>query len=165
MKEIPLTQGMVTQVDDQDYEYLAQWKWRLQKSFNCTYAVRDERLNGQRAATILMHRVILDTPDEFETDHKDGNGLNNCRSNLRPANHQQNMQNRRHNKNACSQYRGVEHKKNTRGGKFRWVARIKAGKIRQRLGGYATEQEAALAYNQAALKYFGEFARLNIVSP
>lgn len=79
MPTIPLTQGKVTIIDEADYDYLLQWKWHYREG----YAVRSQylgRTNGkQKLKNIWMHRLLLNTPDGMESDHIDGNGLNNVR--------------------------------------------------------------------------------------
>ncbi len=81
MKEIKLTQGMTTKVDDEDYEWLSQWKWFAKESRGGYYAARSIR-HGKQVETIRMHRVIKKTPKGMETDHSDMDTLNNQRYNL-----------------------------------------------------------------------------------
>lgn len=169
-RAIPLTKGRVAVVDEEDYEELSRWKWHVVKSRNGReYAAR-------RAATceagerkqITMHRQILGPPPSHAplVDHKDGNGLNNRRSNLRCATSQQNNQNKsRRRSGHSSQYKGVT--QNKRLGKG-WSAYIADGPVGPNgragtrfLGNFATEEEAARAYDAAALVSFDEFAALN----
>jgi hypothetical protein len=92
MKEIPLTQGKVALVDDEDFESIANHKWCAHQRGNTFYAERSRF--GNRGGTILMHREILSTSDTaLEIDHIDGNGLNNTRANLRVVTHAENMKN------------------------------------------------------------------------
>lgn len=156
ISEIPLTQGMVAVVDEEDYSYLSQWNWCVLKVEKLCYAVRNIK-----DGVILMHRQLLNAPKGKEIDHKDGDGLNNCRSNLRICNHQQNHYNLRNQVNTSSIYKGVYWDKD----KHKWRASLKVeGKIK-RLGRFKDEVLAALAYNQAATRYHGEYARLNILEP
>ena len=159
MKEIILSQGKVALVDDEDYEYLNQWKWCAVKARKTYYANRSVLLSGEKK-TIFMHRLIMNTPAGLETDHADGNGLNNIRSNLRIATRQQNTFNRRASISK-SKYTGVyvwyKH------GRRYIKAMIHQDGRNVSLGNYPTEEEAALAYNEAALKYRGEYARLNLI--
>jgi hypothetical protein len=98
-------------------------------------------------------------PKGMEIDHKDGDGLNNQRSNLRLASKKQNQANRGAPTNNRSGYKGVS--ANGRGG---WRASIFVDGKTRRVGDYDTPLEAARAYNQAALAAFGEFAKLNEVA-
>jgi hypothetical protein len=153
-KEIPLTKGKVAIVDDEDFEWLNQWKWYY-SSFG--YARRSTEKGGKKTI-IYMHKLILGIPNKLKGDHVDGNTLNNQRFNLRPATHQQNLFNQRIQKRQkSSKYKVVIwHKKNKN-----WHAYIKVNQKQISLGSYIEEQEAASAYNRAAIKYFGKFAKLN----
>ncbi len=107
MKEIQLTRGKITLVDNEDFEYLNQWKWQATKSLDTHYATRTYTENGIKKCA-RMHRIILGLKDANQFgDHIDGNGLNNQRNNLRPSTKRQNNANRRSNKNSTSKYLGV----------------------------------------------------------
>lgn len=160
MKQIPLTQGKFAIVDDDDYEKLVQFKWHIMVATNNhKYAVRRVKINGKQKA-ILMHREIMKASDGFDIDHRNGNGLDNRRFNLRAGTHQQNQSNRKINKNSTSGYKGVVlfHDKNRT---KPWRAQITYKGNRFYLGLYATKEEAANAYNQKAVELFGPFAQLN----
>lgn len=91
MKTIELTQGQVTLVDDEDYEWLNQWKWYANKAPYGFYAMRHSlKIEGRPRDDISMHRIIIMAQKGEQVDHKDGNRLNNCRSNLRLATVSQN---------------------------------------------------------------------------
>ena len=94
MKELPLTQGKAALVDDADFEWLSQWKWTAMRAKDTWYAVRKPYV-GKVRLTVMMHRQIANTKDGMHTDHRDGNGLNNQRTNLRSATPTQNQHNRR----------------------------------------------------------------------
>lgn len=152
-KEIQLSQGYVALVDDEDYEWLSQWKW----TYHNGYAYRNITVptNASGFGTQRMHRLILDASRFFEVDHIDGDGLNNIRSNLRLATRTQNSRNRR-----GTGYNGL---KGIAIHKFSglWQAKIRANAKQIHLGYFKTPEAAAHAYDAAARQYHGEFARLN----
>lgn len=159
-KEIQLANGGIAIVDDEDYGYLSQWEWRLHKGAlrRSDYAYRHTYSRGTRTTTwILMHRVILDAPSGMQVDHKDRNGLNNTRENLRLATHTQNQHNAARRHDNRSGFKGV--RRTSRGA--RWDARICVDGKQKYLGCFATAEEAARAYDAAATELRGEFARLN----
>ena len=153
-KTIPLTQGYETIVDDEDYEFLVQWQWHVCfSSSGNVYAMRNsEPVNGRRHH-ILMHRVLNGTPKGLRTDHRDGNGLNNSRDNLRDATPVQNGQNRRPNKVGTSKYKGVFWHKQHR----KWYAKIQVNKKPITIGLFRDEKEAADAYAARAAIEFSDF--------
>jgi len=153
-KRIPLTQGRVAIVNNADYEGLSQHKWYATKGGAVWYAKRDER-----GKTVLMHQLILNPPVGTESDHINGDGLDNRRSNLRLCTHAQNQMNSRKRTNCSSQYKGVDWDKSH----CKWRARIMADGKRHHLGYFDDEIDAARAYNKAAKKGFGEFAKLNAI--
>ena len=153
MKEIKLTKGFITQVDDEDYEYLNQFKWSFYKSGNIYYVQRKKTIKGKRYG-IKIHRIIMNTPNKMVVDHIDHNGLNNQKSNLRNCLRYENMRNRR--SSASSGFLGVHLSRN----KY-IIAHININGKNIHLGMFKTKESAALAYNKAAIKYFGKFANLN----
>lgn len=157
MKKIPLTQGKFALVDDEDFEYLNQWKWFAHKRGSGYYATRKEK-NKQ----ISMHRQIMSVNDiSVLIDHRDRNSLNNQRNNLRTASRSQNNANTISRKNSYSKYLGVSLFRKTKAGKGKWRASIGKDKKIYHLGYFKTEQQAAIAYNKKALELHGEFANLN----
>lgn len=167
MKQIPLTQGKFALVDDEDYEYLNQFKWYALRHGNTYYAIRNlQSVNGKRTS-LKMHRVILGITDpKILIDHKNKNGCDNTRNNLREASHSQNMANVSYRKkDSSSSYLGV----NLSGSKYkgkrysRWCAQITKDRVKYHLGHFLNEKEAAMAYNNAAIKLHGEFAKLNVI--
>ena len=150
VKEIALTQGKVTIVDDQDWLSLSAWNW----CFDGRYAVRGENRNGK----FYMHRQIMHAVHSEVIDHINQNKLDNRRCNLRLVTKAQNGMNRLGNTNHTSRYKGVHLDQET----GRWRAQIKTGEKHLHLGRFSDEIEAALAYNAAAQEAFGEFAQLNL---
>jgi AP2 domain len=153
MKTIALQNGKVALVDDQDYEHLIQFRWFAAESKSGKWYVRRNKPGGNWIGRqVYMHRQLL---DGSLVDHVDGNGLNNQRANLRIADKQKNGWNRAAQSGGSSKYKGV-HWYSPRN---KWLARFN----KKYLGLFDSEIDAALAYNAAALKFAGEFARLNIV--
>jgi hypothetical protein len=156
MKEILLDKGLVTQVDDSDYENLNQWKWYASKKSN-GYYVRRNTGPARKQDYIYMSRVIMNPAEGLTVDHIDHNGLNNQRSNLRVCTYRENSLNRI--PIGSSKYLGVCVYKS--GGKERIRASIKSFGKTTHLGYYKTESDAARAYDKAASQIHGEFANLN----
>lgn len=158
LRTIPLTQGYFAVVDERDHAWLSQWKWHVLISKGKKYAKRCEFIDG-KSVTVLMHRQILNVPSETMVDHRDGNGLNNCRHNLRPATNQENSFNSRgYQGQTTSKYKGVSWDKH----KNKWCAYIRVnGKVKN-LGRFTNEIDAVKAYDQAAHENYGEFAYLNL---
>lgn len=157
---IPLTQNKSAIVDLEDYEYLMQWKWSANKDGNTFYARRSENWtsseNGERKTrTVFMHRLILGLTDPTRpVDHANGHGLDNRKENLRECTHAQNAWNRRKNKK-----KGFSYVKRLK----KYSTCISPNGNWIHLGYFSNEDTAAFAYNEAAKKYFGEFAALNEV--
>lgn len=155
-KQIQLTQGKVSLVDDDMFEYLNQWKWCAAKNQGRWYAIRSEGTKPFQR-TIRMHRVVINPGPDTDVDHKDGNGLNNQRYNLRECIHIKNSANRSKNINNISGYKGVYWNEKAK----KWHAQIMVSYKRIHLGLFQNPGDAARAYDEAAKKYFGEFARFN----
>jgi hypothetical protein len=151
MKEIELTQGYVAIVDDEDYEYLSQWKWFASR--NATgryYAVRNEGKNQ-----IRMHREILKAPKGMEVDHINTNTLFNVKKNLRICTRAENAKNLSKPKNNTSGYKGVSRDRR------KWKAYIGLNNKKIHIGMFSSPKEAARAYDEKAKELFGKFAKLN----
>lgn len=148
---IPLTKGKFAIVDAADYNWLSRYKWHAVRSGDRFYAYR-----SKNKRCLSMHRVITGAPKGKVVDHRDGNSLNNRRSNLRVCKISENLYNCR-GRNMTSKYKGVhwdkQHKK--------WVAAITDRGKYKFIGHFDRESEAARAYDRKAAELFGEFAYLN----
>lgn len=154
MTEIPLTKGHVTRVDDADAERL--------KGLKCCAAIDSKsgkayaKVASPDRGPVLMHRYLLGIADpKIKVDHKDTDGLNNQRHNLRVATNAQNLQNQGPRRGKAIKYKGVGRNKT------KYYASIHAAGRRIDLGYFDAAEEAARAYDAAALIHHGEFARLN----
>lgn len=153
MKELQLTSGQTTLVDDEDYTKLNVFSWRLHTK---GYVVRTDNYVKRQE---LMHRQILNWP-KGEVHHKDGNKLNNQKSNLELVTTSFNTQCRPVGSNNTSGYKGVTWDKRLN----KWRATIKVNFKQKELGRFKTIEEAVFAYNNAAKQYFGDSAYVNQVS-
>jgi len=167
MKTIQLTQGQVAIVDDEDYEWLSQWKWTADWSSKTSSfrARRNVYRKSKKPTVIRMARVILNlkTGDKRQVDHINHNTLDNRRCNLRICTNQQNARNR------------YKRKKNNRGHKVtsnfigvcwskqnkKWIAQITDRGKHFHLGSFNSEIEAAKAYDKKAIELSNEFANVN----
>lgn len=147
--EINLSQGYVAKIDAADLNLVSQHCWHLHNSNGKLYAA-----TGGGRKRIFMHSLIFGS---LGIDHKDGDGLNNSRENLRKASHCQNMQNRKLGKNSTSGYKGVSFDKSV----GLWKASIGHNFRRYNLGRFSTKEQAALAYDKKAKELHGNFAVLN----
>jgi len=157
MKEIKLTQGLVTFVDDDDFDKVNKYKWFARKSNGIYYA--SSYIGKWRTGKMThMHNFIMGNKDGFMLDHIDRNSLNNQKHNLRYCTFSENSRNK--NPWGASSYKGVSivHHKNK---KKYWRAYIGINGKNMYLGFFKTQEEAALAYNKAAIEYHGEFANIN----
>lgn len=157
VREVPLTQGKVALVDEADWEQVCQYRWTAYQRGSTWYAKRDYQLNAKRYSQPL-HRFILNT-DAPRVDHKNRDGLDCRRENLRPATHGQNMTNSKMSVRNTSGYRGVTRSRHD--WPRPWQAKIKKDQKTRYLGVFATAIEAAQAYDEAARVTHGEFAVLN----
>ena len=157
MKKITLPSGDVALVDDQDYDLVSKHKWHVKGNSNQKYATTHKP--GREVGKIYMHRLICNPPKGKEVDHINHNGLDNRRSNLRICSRSENLRNGRgRRKPHSSKYKGVSWHKRDR----KWIPLIKVNGKQTYLGRFGSEEDARDAYDRAAKKYFGEFARLNV---
>ena len=150
-----------TVVDKEDYEQyqLNRYKWCVHNNYGRgLYAKTNIKKHDGKHTTLYLHRLIMGNGKE-NVDHKDGNGLNNCRENLRMATRSQNQGNRKSNKGSMSKYKGVSFHKVIK----KWCARISIKGRDNSIGYYEDEESAAIAYNHKAKEVFGEYARLNVI--
>lgn len=157
MKQILLTKGQFALVDDEDFEYLNQFKWCAVKGSNTYYAIKSGYNKGKNPQ-IKMHRLISKLNDSnILCDHKDNNGLNNQKENLRISNKSQNGMNRGPQKNGTSKYKGVSWFAKAN----KWMAKITLNRKQIYIGYFEDITDAAKAYDEKAKELFGEFAWLN----
>lgn len=156
MKHIPLTQGMFSIVDDADFEELSQFKWHASKRKGGSYAERSVYQKTRIPKIISMHAQILGNIKGFIIDHINGNPLDNRRSNLRHATRQENSWNSK-SRLGTSIFKGVTFHKRIK----QFAASIRINGKLLHLGYYRNQEDAAHAYNAAAVRVFGKFARLN----
>lgn len=155
MKEILLSGGHVALVDDADYPALSRRTWRVQLNES---GIRYAKCSVGRRS-VYMHREITGATQGQQVDHRNGDGLNNVRSNLRICTHAENMRNKRSATGTGSRFKGVYHEKCS--SMNPWTARIKYNGSSRFLGCFETEQRAAERYDVEAVKVFGDFAGLN----
>jgi hypothetical protein len=147
---VPLTHGLFATVDAADYKKVSKYKWAPARCGTTTYA--QTQINGR---TVQMHRFLMHPRKGYIVDHMDGNGLNNCRSNLRECTPEQNQANRRPRAGSSSRFVGVSRCGN------RWAARIRYGGRCHWLGTYDDEVEAAKVRDREAVRVHGPYAYLN----
>jgi hypothetical protein len=156
IKTIILNNGMEVFVDAEDFDRVNSIQWSAFKSKNTWYAVKSTSENG-KTITLRMSRFILNVHTEdytVEVDHRNNNGLDNRKENLRICTRSQNLSNRRN--YSGNPYKGIE-----KMAKGNWRARIANNGKYIHLGMYNTAEEAARVYDAAAKEAYGEFASLN----
>lgn len=160
MKRIPISRGMFALIDDEDSHRVLRYRWHAYPSKSTWYAKASawDHIH-KKQFNLPMGRFIMDAPKEKCVDHINGDGLDNRKSNLRICTNAENSRNQKM-KPHSSRFKGVTW--NARLGN--WVAQIRANGTTKHLGVFTDECDAAKAYNVAAMKHFGRFARLNEVA-
>ena len=162
MRFIPLTQGKSAWLDDEDFERINTHKWGAQKTKEGDYyAIRTICHKDGRHERMYMHREIMGAGADQEVDHRNGNKLDNRKANLRIATAGQNQWNKGKNSNNSTGYKGVFYDPSPNHNGRPFYARLKRNNKRMRLGYFSTPEEAAKAYDKAALQNDGEFVYLN----
>lgn len=156
MKEIPLTQGKVAIVDDDDFDLVSRFSWHCHFSEHREYAMTDVG-STRHPVMLYLHRLLVKTARMETVDHINGNTLDNRKCNLRICTAAQNLCNRGRPRNNKSGFKGVSFNKKT----GKWKAAIGFNKGNMFLGLFADKLAAARAYDAAALQYHGEFAKTN----
>jgi len=159
MKQIPLSQGKFALIDDEDYERVSKYKWCVNSSGYAVRSFRELQANGNyKQKAMKMHRFIMNANEgDGIIDHRDTIRINNQKYNLRVASFVENLRNQKINKNNKSGFKGVRlHKPSSL-----YIAQIGINGKQKHIGYFKCPVEAAKAYNEAAIKYFGEFAQLN----
>ena len=156
---IPLTQSQITIVDPEDAPWLGQWNWYAVIDQCGNWRVRRQQRHGKLRRWVSMARIIMQTPPNLTVDHIRGDTLDHRKQWLRNCTHQQNLLNQKPSRGRI--YKGVyfvSHNKTNP-----WQAKIQVFGKRLYLGSFPTAKLAAATYNEAALEYHGEFARLNVI--
>lgn len=158
---IPLSQGLFSLIDYCDYNSISKYKWCVKKSGpdKRLYTYRKiPAIPGKKRTSESIHRLILSPKPGILVDHKDGNGLNNRRSNIRLATTSQNVANSQPWANKKWRYKGVDFRSSRASP---WRAQARPGKKVIYLGSYKSEEDAAVAYDSFIISVYGDFAYTN----
>ena len=151
-REIPLTQGKVALVDDEDYERVSHFKWHAHRDQRAALWYARRTWRRPQRGSILLHRLLLNAPRDKQVDHINGDGLDNRRCNLRLCSHAENMRNSR----SRSGLKGATFDKR----RNKWYARICVNRRQIFLGFFDSEEEAHASYCAASICYHGAFGRV-----
>lgn len=158
MELVILSKGFKTIIDKEDYKFVNSFKWYACQKDNRYYASRTVRYGNRKDNKkhhLFLHRILLNAPEGIFVDHINGNSLDNRKNNLRLCSNKENSRNRK----IKNKYKGIKKNLNCK----TWSARITVDQIELYLGCFKNDIDAAMAYNEAAIKYFGKFAKLNDV--
>lgn len=153
-----MTQNQVVLIDDEDFSNLSEYNWYVSYDNNGHCEARTNFTIDKKQKHISMHRFITNAPQGLEVDHINGNGLDNRKENLRICTKSQNLRNQ-HKTCGTSKYKGVSWRVRAN----KWESRIYVNGKKLFLGLHSDEVAAAIAYDKAAMQYFGEFAKTNIL--
>ena len=156
VKKITLSSGKQCLVDDEDFNILSVTRWSDDSN---GYAIRHTKTAEGLKTTEKMHRIIMQAKPGEIVDHINGCPWDNRKENLRIVTDKENARNSKLYNTNKSGYKGVAVYKNGR-----WTAQITVNYRKLHLGVYDDVEEAAEAYNEAAIEHFGEYARLNLLS-
>jgi len=151
-----LSRGKFAIVDDEDYEWLNQWKWCHDSNGYAIRTIPTPRSKNKQTR-IYMHRLITNAPPDKQVDHIDHDKLNNSRKNLRLCTNGENKHNQSCRRSGTSKFKGVSWHKE----KKKWGSYIRMYGKGKNLGHFSDEIDAAKAYDAAAIELFGEFASPN----
>ena len=169
--KIELTKNKFAVIDDEDFEFISKFNWSYSNGYARAVKYGDERKKDGHLKQIVfkMHRLVINAPYGMDVDHKNGDKLDNKKSNLRVCSHSENMNNQKKRTDNTSGYKGVAILKYAyKNGKRYlrnkpWLSYITNNKKREYLGYFLTAREAAITYNKRAEELHGEFANLNTI--
>lgn len=160
MIKLTASSGETFIIDREDYDKIKDLKWTSYSSYRKSKKyLRSHTFKNGVNKTHLLHRIVTDAPKGMEVDHINGDTFDNRKANLRVCTHAENVRNSKPNNRNTSGYKGVRFYKRNK----KWGAAIRSNEKRLFLGLHSTKEDAARAYNLAAIKYFGDYAWLNKV--